>query len=84
MPWKINQFRYAQFLKLIAIIPLALLCLITACSAKKLTFIIRLALILLTSLTDASFFEKISIYDNTAPNLQVNHFDCSKKILNQM
>ena len=38
-----NQIRSVQFLKLIAIIPLALLCVITACYAKFLIFIIFLA-----------------------------------------
>ena len=79
-----NQLRSVQFLKLIAIIPLALLCVITACYAKYLIFIIFLALLLLTSFTDARPIEKISIYENTAPNLSVNHFDCSKMISNQM
>ena len=45
-----NQIRSAQFLKLIAIIPLAFLCVVTACSAKYLIFNIFLALLLLTSL----------------------------------
>ena len=79
-----NQIRSVQFLKLIAIIPLALLCVITACSAKYLVFVIFLALLLLTSFTDARPIEKMSIYENTAPNLHVNHFDCSKMISNQM
>ena len=67
-----------QFLKLIAIISLALLCVITACYAKCLIFIIFLALLLLTSLTDARPIKKLSFYKNTAPNLHVNHFVCSK------
>ena len=79
-----NQIRSAQFLKLIAIIPLALLCVITACYTKYLIFNIFLALLLLTSFTDARPIEKMSIYENTAPNLHVNHFDCSKMISNQM
>ena len=79
-----NQIRSVQFLKLIAIIPLALLCVITACYAKYLIFIILLALLILTSFTDARPIEKMSIYENTAPNLHVNHFDCSKMISNQM
>ena len=77
-----NQIRSVQFLKIIAIIPLALLCVITACSAKYLIFVIFLALLLLTSFTDARPIEKMSIYENTAPNLHVNHFDCSKMISN--
>ena len=79
-----NQIRSVQFLKLIAIIPLALLCVITACYTKYLIFIILLALLILTSFTDARPIEKMSIYENTAPNLHVNHFDCSKMISNQM
>ena len=79
-----NQIRSVQFLKLIAIIPLALLCVITACYAKYLVFIIFLALLLLASFTDVRPIEKMSIYENTAPNLHVNHFDCSKIISNQM
>ena len=79
-----NQIRSVQFLKLIAIIPLALLCVITAVYTKYLIFIIFLALLLLTSFTDARPIEKMSIYENTAPNLHVNHFDCSKMISNQM
>ena len=79
-----NQICSVQFLKLIAIIPLALLCVITACYTKYLIFIIFLALLLLTSFTDARPIEKMSIYENTAPNLHVNHFDCSKIISNQM
>ena len=79
-----NQIRSAQFLKLFAIIPLALLCVITACYAKYLIFIIFLALLILTSFTDARPIEKMSIYENTAPNLHVNHFDCSKMNSNQM
>ena len=79
-----NQIRSVQFLKLIAIIPLALLCVITACYAKCLIFIIFLALLLLTSLADARPIEKVGIYENTAPNLHVNHFDCSKMNSNQM
>ena len=79
-----NQIRSAQFLKLIAIIPLAFLCVITACSAKYLIFVLFLALLLLSSLTDARPIEKMSIYENTAPNLHVNHFACSKMISNQM
>ena len=47
-------------------------------------FIIILALLLLTSLADARPTEKMSIYENTAPNLHVNHFDCSKINSNQM
>ena len=47
-------------------------------------FIIFLALLLLTSFTDDRPIEKMSIYENTAPNLHVNHFDCSKMISNQM
>ena len=54
-----NQIRSVQFLKIIAIIPLALLCVITACSAKYLIFIIFLALLLLTSFTDARPIEKM-------------------------
>ena len=49
-----------------------------------LVFIIFLALLLLTSLADARPIEKMSIYKNTAPNLHVNHFDCSKMISNHM
>ena len=79
-----NQIRSVQFLKLIAIISLVLLCVITACYAKYLIFIIFLALLLLTSFTDARPIEKMSIYENKAPNLHVNHFDCSKMISNQM
>ena len=79
-----NQIRSVQFLKLIAIIPLALLCVITACYTKYLIFIILLALLILTSFTDARPIEKMSIYENTAPNLHVNHFDCSKMTSNQM
>ena len=80
-----NQIRSVQFLKLIAIIPLALLFVITACYATYLIFvIILLVLLLLTSFTDARPIEKISIFENTAPNLHVNHFDCSKMISNQM
>ena len=79
-----NQIRSVQFLKFIALIPLALLCVITSCYAKYLIFIIFLALLLLTSFTDARPIEKMSIYENTAPNLHVNHFDCSKMISNQM
>ena len=79
-----NQIRSVQFLKFIAIIPLALLCVITACYAKYLIFIIFLASLILTSFTDARPIEKMSIYENTAPNLHVNHFDCSKMISNQM
>ena len=79
-----NQIRSVQFLKLIAIIPLALLCVITACYTKYLIFIILLALLILTSFTDARPIEKMSIYENTAPNLHVNHFDCSKMISNKM
>ena len=40
-----NQFHSAPFLKLIAIIPFALLCVITACYAKYLIFIIFLVLL---------------------------------------
>ena len=79
-----NQIRSLQFLKLVAIIPLALLCVITACYSKYLIFFIFLALLILTSFTDARPIEKMSIYENTAPNLHVNHFDCSKMISNQM
>ena len=79
-----TQIRSVQFLKLIAKIPLAFLCVITACSAKYLVFIIFLALLLLTALADARPIEKMSIYENTAPNLLVNHFYCSKMISNQM
>ena len=79
-----NQIRSFQFLKLIATIPLALLCVITACYAKYLIFIIFLALLHLTSFTDARPIENMSIYENTAPNFHVNHFDCSKMISNQM
>ena len=78
--YKQNQIRSVQFLKLIAIIPRALLCVITACCAKYLNFIIFLALLLLASFTDARPSEKMSIYDDTAPNLHVNHFNCSKMI----
>ena len=55
-----NQIRSAQFLKLFAIIPLALLSFITACYAKYLIFIIFLALLILTSFTDARPIEKMS------------------------
>ena len=79
-----NQIRSVQFFKLITIIPLALLCVITACYAKYLIFIIFLALLILTSFTDARPIEKMSIYKNTASNLHVNDFDCSKMISNQM
>ena len=79
-----KQFHSAQFLKIIAIIPLALLCVITACNAKYLIFNIILAFLLLTSLTDARKFEKMSIYENTAPKRHVNHFDCSKMFSNQI
>ena len=47
-------------------------------------YIIFLALLLLTSFPDARLIEKMSIYENTAPKLHVNHFDCSKMISNQM
>ena len=79
-----NHSRSAHFLKLIAIISLALLCNITACYAKHLMFIIILAILLSTSLTDARTIEKMRICENTAPNLHVNHFDYSKMISNQM
>ena len=79
-----NQIRSVQFLKPITIKALALVCVITACYAKYLIFIIFLALLILTSLTDARPIEKMSIYKNTAPNLHVNHFDCSKMVSNQM
>ena len=79
-----TQIRSVQFLKLTAIIPLALLCVVTACYAKYLIFLIFLALLILTSFTEARPIEKMSIYKNTAPNLHVNHFDCSKMISNQM
>ena len=79
-----NHICSVQFLKLIPIIPLALLFVITALYAKYLIFIIFLALLLLTSFTDARPIEKMSTYDNTAPNIHVNHFDCSKMISNQM
>ena len=79
-----NQIRSVLFLKLIAIIPLALLCVITACYAKYFIFIIILVLLLLTSLVDARPIEKMSIYENTAPKLHINYFDCSKMISNQM
>ena len=46
MTYIVNQFRSAQFLKQIDIVRLALLCAITACSAKYLNFIICLALLL--------------------------------------
>ena len=79
-----TQIHSVRFLKLIAIIPLAFLCVINACSAKYLVVIIFLALLLLTSLVDARPIEKMTIFENTAPNLHVNHFDCSKMISNQM
>ena len=79
-----NQIRFAQFLIPIAKIPLALLCVITTCYAKYLILIIFLALLLLTLFTEARPIEKMSIYENTFPNLHVNHFDCSKMISNQM
>ena len=79
-----NQIHSVRFPKLIAIIPLALPCVITACYAKYLIFTIFLAILILTSLTDARTIEKMSIYENTAPNLHVNHFDRSKMISNQM
>ena len=79
-----NQIRSAQFLIFIAIIPLVLLCVITACYANYLILILILALLFLTSPTDARPIEKVSIYEITALNLHVNHFDCSKMISNQM
>ena len=79
-----TPIRSVHFLKLIAIIPLAFLCAISACSANYLVFIIFLALLLLTSFADARPIEKMSIYENIAPKLHVNHFDCSKMISNQM
>ena len=61
------------------------LCVIlTACSAKYPVFIIFLALLFLTSRTDARPIEKMSVYENIAPNHHVNQFDCSKMISNQM
>ena len=75
MTYIVNQFRSAQFPKFIVIIPLALLRVKTACSAIYSFPIICLALLLLTSLTDATLSEKMTIYENTAPNLHVKHFD---------
>ena len=66
-----NQIRSAQFLKLIAVIPLTVLCVITAWYAKYLIFVMFLALLLLTSLNHARPIEKLSIYKNTAPNLSI-------------
>ena len=79
-----NQIRSAQFLIFIAIIPLVLLCVITACYANYLILILIFALLFLTSPTYARPIEKVSIYEITALNLHVNHFDCSKIISNQM
>ena len=78
-----NQFRSANFkffVVIILFVIMALLCVITSCSAKYFIFIICFAILLLTSLTDARPIEKMDVYENTAANLHVNHFDCSKMI----